>query len=80
MAKLRKAAAGVVRSIGGMYRIGFNEGDETEFFALDVDELEELWQIFCEENDVDKDSIDYIKTSEEEEAEEEGVQFRSVWP
>lgn len=36
---LREASKGVVKSGGGTYNIGFNDGDETQF---DVQNLEEL--------------------------------------
>lgn len=58
---LRKAAAGVVTVYGGTFRIGFNSGDDTEFSASNLKELEELWRDFCEENGFKKSSVDYIE-------------------
>ena len=37
------AAAGVVHAGGGVYNIGFNDGDETQFDAYDLAELLDCW-------------------------------------
>lgn len=58
---LRKAAVGIVTSYGGTYRIGFNDGDETEFDAKNLKDLEDLWKVFCEENGFKKCSVDYVE-------------------
>ena len=47
MSSLREAAEGVVTTGGGVYNIGFNDGDETQFDAYNLKELEELWRDFC---------------------------------
>lgn len=38
---LDKTAAGVVTPGGGVYNIGFNDGDETQFDAQNLKELQE---------------------------------------
>lgn len=47
---LREAAKGqMVSDFGPMdYNIGFNDGDETQFTARNLSELEELWRGFSE--------------------------------
>lgn len=59
--RIRQAAKGVVTAGGGIYNIGFNGGDETQFDAYNLKELEELWNGFCEENDFKKNSVDYVE-------------------
>lgn len=46
---------------GGIYNIGFNGGDETQFTAYDLQDLTELWRDFCEENGFRKNSVDYVE-------------------
>lgn len=41
--------------------IGFNEDDETQFDVRNMEELVELWEGFCEENDFSPDSVDYVE-------------------
>lgn len=59
--KIREAAKGVVHSGGGVYDIGFNDGDETQFTAFGMKDLEELWNDFCKENNFDPESVDYVE-------------------
>ncbi len=59
---LSKAAAGIVRAGGGIYNIGFDGGDETQFSAYNLKELVELWRDFCEENGIRKNSVDYVES------------------
>lgn len=40
---LREASKGVVKSGGGTYNIGFNDGDETQFDVQNLEELRECW-------------------------------------
>lgn len=42
------------------YRIGFNDGDETELTASSMSELEELWLSLCPEFGCAPDSVDYV--------------------
>lgn len=58
MSSLREAAKGVVTTGGGVYNIGFNDRDETQFDAYNIKELEELWKDFCKENDFKENSVD----------------------
>lgn len=57
---LREAAKGIVTAGGGIYNIGFNGDDETQFSAYNLRELEELWREFCKENGFRKNSVNYI--------------------
>lgn len=59
--RISEAAKGVVTAGGGMYNIGFNGDDETQFTAYDLKELSELWRDFCEENGFRKNSVDYVE-------------------
>lgn len=52
-----------------VYRIGFNDGDETELNASNMSELEELWLSLCPEFGCKPDSIDYVEQVGYEEAE-----------
>lgn len=61
MSSLREAAKGVVTTGGGVYNIGFNDGDETQFDAYNLKELEELWKDFCKENGFKENSVDYVE-------------------
>ena len=58
---LRSVAKGVVTTGGGVYNIGFNDGDETQLDAYDINELENLWRDFCEENGFKVVSVDYVE-------------------
>lgn len=51
------------------YRIGFNDGDETELNANSMSELEELWLSLCPEFGCEPDSVDYVYEVGCEEAE-----------
>lgn len=57
---LRKAAKNIVRE-RGTYNIGFNGGDETQFDAENIDDLEDLWCCFCKEEGGGVDSVDYVE-------------------
>ena len=61
MSSLREAAEGVVTTGGGVYNIGFNDGDETQFDAYNLKELEEVWRDFCKENGFKENSVDYVE-------------------
>lgn len=43
------------------YRIGFNDGDETELDAACMRDLEELWKSFCPEFGCAEDGVDYVE-------------------
>lgn len=58
---IRNAGKGIVTAGGGVYNIGFNDDDETQFTAYDIKELEELWNDFCKENGFRKNSVDYVE-------------------
>lgn len=58
---LGTAAAGVVYAGGGVYNIGFNGGDETQFYAYDLAELLDCWIEFCAENNFQTNSVDYVE-------------------
>lgn len=58
---IRKAAVGVVSTGGGIYNIGFNGNDETQFNAYNLQDLVDLWQEFCKENKFNTDSVDYVE-------------------
>lgn len=55
---LRKATKGITK---GTYNIGFNDGDETQFDAKNITDLEELWFVFCKEEGCEVDSVDYVE-------------------
>lgn len=59
--RLREAAKGIVTAGDGTYRIGFNNGDETEFTAFNLAELEELYHVFCKEEGIQQDTVDYVE-------------------
>ena len=44
-----------------VYRIGFNDGDETELTANGINELEELWRSLCPEFECEPDSVNYVE-------------------
>lgn len=58
---LGKAAVGVVHAGGGTYKIGFNDGDETQFSADNLLDLLEFWIGFCAENGFQTNSVDYVE-------------------
>ena len=60
---LRRAAKGIVRKgkKPSVYRIGFNDGDETELTANGINELEKLWLSLCPEFECEPDSVDYVE-------------------
>ncbi|MCI8564335.1 MAG: hypothetical protein HFH69_12635 [Lachnospiraceae bacterium] len=63
---LEKAAAGVVTAGNGIYNIGFNDNDETQFSADGLWDLLELWNTFCTENGFPIDSVDYVERTQDE--------------
>lgn len=51
----------VVENLGVFtYKIGFNNGDQTELNAESMDELEELWLSLCPEFECKPDSVEYV--------------------
>lgn len=59
---LRKAAKGVIRVGYSTYRIGFDDGDETEFSACNLKELEALYRSFCKESGLKQNTVDYVES------------------
>lgn len=61
--RLRRAAKGIVRKgkKSSVYRIGFNDGDETELTANDINELEKLWFSLCPEFECEPDGVNYVE-------------------
>lgn len=49
------------------YLIGFNDNDETIFSAETMEELDELLDVFFEENGIEDPVIDYIEETEDKE-------------
>lgn len=58
---LAKAATGVVTSGGGVYNIGFNDGDETQFDAQNLKDLQECWDGFCKDEKIPQNCVDYVE-------------------
>ena len=58
---LREASKGVVKSGGGTYNIGFNGGDETQFDAQNLKELQECWSEFCKDEKISPGGVDYVE-------------------
>lgn len=58
---LVKAAVGVVTSSGGTYNIGFNDGDETQFNARNLKDLQECWKGFCRDEKIPQNCVDYVE-------------------
>ena len=50
----------------GTYSIGFNEDDETQFFASTMNELYDLWTDFCDENGIDYNCVDYVELEQDD--------------
>jgi len=48
----------------GTYNIGFNNGDETQFNAYNLQELLKCRIRFCAENDFRADSVDYVERAQ----------------
>ena len=58
---IREASKGVVTSGRGIYNIGFNDGDETQFDVQNLEELRECWSEFCKEEKVNPGYVDYVE-------------------
>ncbi len=61
---LREAAKGIFPKesrVEASYNIGFNDGDETQFDAYNLQELLECWIGFCAENGFKTNSVDYVE-------------------
>lgn len=66
MATLREKAKGIVITGYGKYgihsyNIGFNNGDETQIDAHNINELCEVWNELHKEFGVDSNSVDYVE-------------------
>lgn len=61
--RLRRAAKGIGEKgkKPSVYRIGFNDGDETELTANGINDLEKLWLSLCSEFKCKPDSVDYVE-------------------
>lgn len=71
MSAIREAAEAVIlEGITATYDIGFINDeageDETEFDADGINELEDLWEQFCEDEQIDPDSVVYVERVEVE--------------
>ena len=51
----------IVKSGGGTYNIGFNGGDETQFDAQNLKELQECWSEFCKDEKISPGCVDYVE-------------------
>lgn len=61
---LKEASRNVVIDCVGCcrtYNIGFNDGDETQFDVRNYSELAQCWNMFCKENGLNKNSVDYVE-------------------
>lgn len=60
---IREAGKGVVveDSEPHDYRVGFNDGDETELTVNSAKDLEELWKSLCPEFGCSSNSVDYME-------------------
>lgn len=58
--KLEEAVNGVSIAKGSIYNIGFNDGDETQFDVDSFEDLQKCWQVFCFENKLLVDCVDYV--------------------
>lgn len=60
---IREAGKGIIIGDCGVqtYRIGFNNGDETELDAKNFTELEALWKSLCPEFGCKANSVDYVE-------------------
>lgn len=57
----KEASRDVVISGGHVYDIGFYDGGERQFVAFGSRDLEQLWNDFCDKNNLERDCIDYIE-------------------
>lgn len=57
----KEASRDVVIPGGHAYDIGFYDGDERQFVAFGSRDLEQLWNDFCDKNNLERDCIDYIE-------------------
>lgn len=48
----------------GIYNIGFDNGDETQFDVRTREELTECWNEFCKENGYETNGVDYVEKDE----------------
>ena len=55
-----REAAGTLNRGRRVYNIGFDVVDETQFTAYGIRDLEECWEGFCEDEGIEKDSVDYV--------------------
>ena len=69
---LRRAGKGIVRKgkRPSVYRIGFNDGDETELIANGMKKLDEI---------VESKAREYVKVQEYKAEEERGFRYFEIW-
>lgn len=53
----KEASRDVVIPGGHVYDIGFYDGDERQFVAFGSRDLEQLWNDFCDKNNLERDSL-----------------------
>ena len=44
----------------GDYNIGFMGDDETQFTACSLQDLKECWEVFCADEGISEDCVDYV--------------------
>lgn len=60
---IREVANGTVieNEMPLLYKVGFNENDETELDACDLNEHERIWKALCSEFKCNTDSVSYVE-------------------
>lgn len=58
--KMKDAVKGVDIIKGSSYNTGFNDGDEAQFDVDSFEELHECWVVFCIENGIPENCVDYV--------------------
>lgn len=56
-----KEAVGMETIKNGTFNIGFEKDDETQFDVDDFNDLQDLWEMFCEDNGIPYDCVDYVE-------------------
>lgn len=47
----------------GDYNIGFMGDDETQFTACSLQDLKECWEVFCADEGISEDCVDYVEAA-----------------
>lgn len=58
---IREAAKNVISPDGGIYAVTHNKTDIIEFGVYDMDELEDSWNSYCNENGISPDCVDAVE-------------------